>query len=129
MCGSWCGSTLPFVNPTQTRKHVFIVCSGAPGTRTPTTASLLAPRWGPRVRLPVDPTVAEGSTLHVLHRSGHGDLVVACGLSTEKLEEARKNLGRAAESYTITPVPVVLGPVEMGEPPRRRAAVVRREIA
>ena len=111
---------------TQTKKHVFIVCSGASGTRSPTTASLLAPRWGPRVRLSVDPALAEGSTLYLLHRAGHGDLVVAAGLSTAPLELARKNLGRAADSYAITPVPVVLGPIETGEPPRRRAAGARR---
>jgi hypothetical protein len=117
------------VTRTQTRKHVFIVCAGAPGTRVPTTASLLAPRWGPRVRLPVDPALAEGSTLYVLHRAGHGDLVVAAGMDTAPLEEARRNLGRAADSYAITPVPVVLGPIETGEPPRRRALGLHRESA
>ena len=113
---------------TQTRKHVFIVCAGAPGSRAPTTASLLAPRWGPRVRLAVDPALTEGSTLYVLHRAGHGDLVVAAGLETAPLEVARANLGRAAGSYAITPVPVVLGPIETGEPPRRgaRARVAKR---
>jgi hypothetical protein len=129
MNGSFRGFTLIDVTRTQTRKHVFIVCSGAPGTRTPTTASLLAPRWGPRVRLPVDPALGEGSTLYVLHRAGHGDLVVAAGLATGPLEEARKNLGRAADSYSITPVPVVLGPIETGEPPRRRGLGARHESA
>jgi hypothetical protein len=79
--------------------------------------------------LAVDPTLAEGSTLYVLHRAGHGDLVVAAGLETGPLEVARKNLGRAADSYAITPVPVVLGPIETGEPPRRRGLGARRESA
>ena len=102
------------------RNHVFIVCEGEPGASRPKLASLLAPRWGPRVRIVVDPLTAEGSTLFVLHRTGHGDLVVLAGNSPAPLEEARQRLGHAADAYTIAQVPVVKGPIEASEAPRRQ---------
>ena len=102
------------------RKHVFIVCEGETGASRPKLATLLAPRWGPRVRIAVDPETGDGSALFLLHRAGHGDLVVAAGAGPAPLDEARLRLGRAAAAYAITEVKVVKGPVEAGGAPRRQ---------
>ena len=101
-------------------QQVFIVCTGAPGERKPSVASQLAPRWGPRVRVPVEPPAQDGGVLFVLHRHGHGDLIVAASTVLEPIERAQQQLGSVAAFYAIARIPVVRGPAEPEQPRKEK---------
>jgi hypothetical protein len=85
-------------------EQLYVLFEGSRGDRRPVSARPRAPRTGIKVRVAVEKEAVAAAQVFLLHRRGHGDMVIKASARREPLVELQSKLGAA---YEITAIPVL----------------------
>ena len=91
----------------ETLASLYVLFEGRRGERRPISARPRAPRSGIKVRVEVEYEAVEAAQVFLLHRKGDGDMVLGASARKERMEQLRDRLGRSAEAWEITAIPVL----------------------
>jgi hypothetical protein len=89
------------------RASLYVLFEGERGDRRPISARWRAPRSGIKVRVAVEHEAAASARIFLLHRRGDSDMVIGTSAKKDVLEALRSRLGRSADAYEITAIPVL----------------------